>query len=137
LCTVRYEQSVFGYSAVSVLSSVDRWLMGRRRNGGLQNCVSNFFLNSGLACCLLPTGFLLGLIFNPEHRTNMLLRNVCWLSPGYMAKCSGRYNCLLIELCAVYVTTLSVAQTCAQNIRMRVSRELQRKWNLASTSRPN
>jgi hypothetical protein len=88
------------------------------------------------ACYLLHTGFLLGLIFIPESRTDMLLRNVCWLSPSYMAIHSRRYNFLLVELFVVYLTTLPVTQTCAPNIRMRVNSELERKWNLASTSRP-
>jgi hypothetical protein len=45
----------------------------------------NFFFTNAVcsACCLLYAGFLLGLLFDPEDRGDMFIRNVGWLQPDY------------------------------------------------------
>jgi hypothetical protein len=40
---------------------------------------------TGLACCLLHAGFLLGLFFNPEDKGDISLRNVGCFSTDYTA----------------------------------------------------
>jgi hypothetical protein len=55
-------------------------LQGRRLSQPL-----NSMNQTGSACCLLHAGFLLGLLFDPENRDDMFLRNVGWLSTVYTA----------------------------------------------------
>jgi hypothetical protein len=46
------------------------------------------------ACCLLHSGFLLDLLFNPEDRGNIFLRKVGLLSSDYTASYPRRLNSL-------------------------------------------
>jgi hypothetical protein len=38
----------------------------------------------GLVCCLFHAAFLFGLIFNPEYGSEMIFRNVSFLSTDHM-----------------------------------------------------
>jgi hypothetical protein len=46
---------------------------------------------AGSACCLLHSGFFVGLLFDPEDWGGMFIRNVGWLSTEYTASYPRRW----------------------------------------------
>jgi hypothetical protein len=109
------------YLSVSPAGSSCFW---NKANGNWQivflTLPSSFLYNLGFPQAnfsvwfLLHTGYLFDLFCSPINRGDMLLRNGCWLLPGYKALYSRRQNSLFIEYSSIAKNKkgLSAAATC-------------------------